>query len=59
MIIFNKNQKSKDYSALKDVYRLAQYDYSYDLKYSFRDHRGSGRASWTRNSCQGRCRSYC
>ena len=45
MIIFNKNQKSKDYSALKDVYRPAQSDYSYDLKYGFRDHRGSGRAS--------------
>jgi chorismate synthase len=45
LIIFNKNQKSKDYSALKDVYRPAQSDYSYDLKYGFRDHRGSGRAS--------------
>ena len=45
MIIYNKNQKSKDYSALKDVYRPAQSDYSYDLKYGFRDHRGSGRAS--------------
>jgi chorismate synthase len=45
MIIYNKNQRSKDYSALKDVYRPAQSDYSYDLKYGFRDHRGSGRAS--------------
>jgi len=45
MIIYNKNQKSKDYSALKDVYRPAQSDYTYDLKYGYRDHRGSGRAS--------------
>lgn len=45
MIIYNKNQRSKDYSALKDVYRPAQSDYSYDLKYGFRDYRGSGRAS--------------
>ncbi|SDK39545.1 chorismate synthase [Halanaerobium congolense] len=45
LIIFNKNQKSKDYSALKDIYRPAQSDLSYDLKYGFRDHRGSGRAS--------------
>lgn len=45
MIIYNKNQRSKDYSALKDVYRPAQSDYTYDLKYGFRDHRGSGRAS--------------
>jgi chorismate synthase len=45
LIIYNKNQRSKDYSALKDVYRPAQSDYSYDLKYGFRDYRGSGRAS--------------
>ena len=45
LIIYNKNQRSKDYSALKDVYRPGQSDYSYDLKYGFRDHRGSGRAS--------------
>ncbi|SIR18271.1 chorismate synthase [Halanaerobium kushneri] len=45
LIIYNKNQKSKDYSALKDVYRPGQSDYTYDLKYGHRDHRGSGRSS--------------
>jgi len=45
MIIFNKNQRSKDYSKLKDVYRPGHSDYTYDLKYGFRDYRGSGRAS--------------
>jgi chorismate synthase len=45
LIIFNKNQRSKDYTKLKDVYRPGHSDYTYDLKYGFRDYRGSGRAS--------------
>ncbi|RQD69408.1 MAG: chorismate synthase [Halanaerobium sp. MSAO_Bac5] len=45
LIIFNKDQRSKDYSKLKDLYRPGHSDYSYDLKYGFRDYRGSGRAS--------------
>lgn len=45
LIIYNKNQRSKDYSKLKDVYRPGHSDYTYDLKYGFRDYRGSGRAS--------------
>ncbi len=45
LIIYNKNQRSKDYTKLKDVYRPGHSDYTYDLKYGFRDYRGSGRAS--------------
>lgn len=45
LIIYNKNQRSKDYSALKEVYRPGHSDYTYDAKYGFRDYRGSGRAS--------------
>ncbi|OGJ52375.1 chorismate synthase [Candidatus Peregrinibacteria bacterium RIFOXYB2_FULL_32_7] len=45
MIIWNKDQQSKDYSELKNVYRPQHADETYDLKYGFRDYRGGGRAS--------------
>jgi len=41
----NKDQKSKDYSAIKDVYRPSHADYVYDAKYGHRDYRGGGRSS--------------
>ncbi len=44
-LIPNKNQKSKDYDALKDVYRPSHADFVYEKKYGIRDHRGGGRAS--------------
>ncbi|MCF1191775.1 chorismate synthase [Mangrovimonas sp. AS39] len=43
--IENTNQKSKDYSHIKDVYRPSHADYTYDQKYGFRDYRGGGRSS--------------
>ncbi|MCR9297095.1 MAG: chorismate synthase [bacterium] len=45
MIIENTDQRSKDYSSIKDVYRPAHADLTYDRKYGFRDYRGGGRAS--------------
>lgn len=44
-IIENENQKSKDYSHIKDVYRPSHADYTYDKKYGHRDYRGGGRSS--------------
>ena len=44
-IIKNANQKSKDYSHIKDVYRPSHADYTYDKKYGIRDYRGGGRSS--------------
>ena len=44
-IIWNKNQESKDYNHLKDVYRPSHADYTYQQKYGIRDHRGGGRSS--------------
>lgn len=41
----NKDSRSKDYSALQNVYRPSHADYVYDAKYGFRDHRGGGRSS--------------
>jgi len=45
LLIQNENQKSKDYSEIKDVFRPAHADYTYLKKYGLRDYRGGGRAS--------------
>ncbi len=45
MVIFNKNQKSKDYSNIKDVFRPGHADFTYFHKYGIRDYRGGGRSS--------------
>ena len=43
--IENTNQKSKDYSHIKESYRPSHADLVYDEKYGFRDYRGGGRSS--------------
>ena len=43
--IHNTDQKSHDYSHIKDSYRPSHADYVYDQKYGFRDYRGGGRSS--------------
>lgn len=45
MLIENTDQRSKDYSSIKDTFRPAHADYSYNQKYGFRDYRGGGRSS--------------
>lgn len=44
-MIHNENQKSKDYSHIKDKYRPSHADLTYDKKYGHRDYRGGGRSS--------------
>jgi chorismate synthase len=44
-IIPNTNQKSNDYSEIKDTYRPSHADYVYEKKYGIRDYRGGGRSS--------------
>lgn len=44
-VVRNTDQRSKDYDALKDIYRPSHADFTYDAKYGFRDHRGGGRSS--------------
>jgi chorismate synthase len=44
-LIYNSNQKSKDYDHIKNAYRPSHADYVYDKKYGFRDYRGGGRSS--------------
>ena len=45
IVIRNKDVKSRDYEAIKNIYRPSHADYVYDKKYGFRDFRGGGRAS--------------
>src|SRR3954471_11918807 len=45
LLIDNVDQRSKDYSAIKDKYRPGHADYTYDVKYGLRDYRGGGRQS--------------
>jgi chorismate synthase len=45
LLIENTDQRSKDYSAIKDKYRPGHADFSYHQKYGIRDYKGSGRAS--------------
>lgn len=51
-IIRNENQKSGDYEHNKDVYRPSHADYTYDVKYGIRDHRGGGRSSARETVCR-------
>jgi chorismate synthase len=45
MVIFNENQKSKDYTNIKDLFRPGHADFTYFHKYGIRDYRGGGRSS--------------
>src|SRR5271163_94634 len=45
LLIDNVDQRSKDYSDIKDNYRPGHADYTYDIKYGLRDYRGGGRQS--------------
>ena len=51
-LIHNTDQKSKDYSHIKDTYRPSHADYVYDKKYGHRDHRGGGRSSARETACR-------
>lgn len=45
VLIRNEDQRSRDYTDIKDKYRPGHADHSYDAKYGFRDYRGGGRSS--------------
>lgn len=50
--IENTDQKSKDYSHIKDLYRPSHADFTYDKKYGIRDYRGGGRSSARETACR-------
>jgi chorismate synthase len=52
IIVKNNNQKSGDYDELKDIYRPGHADFTWQAKYSFRDHRGGGRSSGRETLCR-------
>ncbi|MCP2670702.1 chorismate synthase [Maricaulaceae bacterium EIL42A08] len=45
LMIENVDQRSKDYSDIRDTWRPGHADYTYDAKYGVRDYRGGGRSS--------------
>lgn len=45
LLVRNQDQRSRDYSAIMDIYRPGHADYCFDEKYGFRDYRGGGRSS--------------
>ena len=51
-IIRNEDQKSKDYSHLKDTFRPSHADFTYQKKYGIRDYRGGGRSSARETACR-------
>src|SRR5437899_1475216 len=48
----NTDQRSQDYSDIKDKYRPGHADYTFDAKYGFRDYRGGGRSSARETLCR-------
>src|SRR5918999_2083888 len=52
LLIENVDQRSKDYSDIKDKYRPGHADYTYDVKYGLRDYRGGGRSSARETACR-------
>lgn len=51
-LIKNQDQKSKDYSHLKESYRPSHADFTYEKKYGLRDYRGGGRSSARETACR-------
>src|SRR5688572_3753250 len=48
----NSDQRSGDYSDIKDKYRPGHADFTFDAKYGFRDYRGGGRSSARETICR-------
>lgn len=45
ILIENRDQRTRDYTDIKDKYRPGHADFTFDAKYGFRDYRGGGRSS--------------
>ncbi len=52
LLIRNEDQRSKDYSNIKDAFRPGHADYTYFQKFGFRDYRGGGRSSGRETACR-------
>ncbi|WML66577.1 MAG: Chorismate synthase [Methanoregula sp. SKADARSKE-2] len=45
MMVRNEEKRSQDYDALREIFRPGHADFTYQVKYGIRDHRGGGRSS--------------
>src|SRR5437868_2167201 len=52
ILFHNSDQRSQDYSDIKDKYRPGHADFTFDAKYGFRDYRGGGRSSARETLCR-------
>ena len=52
LLIENTDQRSRDYSEIKDKFRPGHADYTYHAKYGIRDYRGGGRSSARETACR-------
>ena len=52
MVIYNEDQRSKNYDDLKDLFRPGHGDFTFYKKYGLRDHRGGGRQSGRETACR-------
>lgn len=52
MVIYNEDQRSKNYDDLKDLFRPGHGDFTFYRKYGLRDHRGGGRQSGRETACR-------
>lgn len=57
MVIYNSDQKSKDYESIKDIFRPGHADFTYFHKYGLRDYRGGGRSSARESAARVACGS--
>ena len=59
LLIENTDQRSKDYSEIKDLFRPGHADYTYHQKYGIRDYRGGGRSSARETAMRVAARGDC
>ncbi|MBX3176929.1 MAG: chorismate synthase [Candidatus Hydrogenedentes bacterium] len=52
MVIYNQDQRSRNYDNVKDVFRPGHGDFTFYKKYGFRDYRGGGRQSGRETACR-------
>ncbi len=52
LLIRNEDARSKDYDAIRDLWRPGHADYAWDMKYGLRDYRGGGRSSAREPACR-------
>lgn len=52
IVVWNEDKRSKDYAALKEIFRPGHADFTYAEKYGHRDYRGGGRSSGRETICR-------